>query len=303
MTSTKKITKTRAFVVTQWNLDCDYQKLVDTKKLRFVAYGPEMCPETGRLHHQAYIYFWNPRTTGGRALKKIGDMFGEIHCSVQPMRGSFDQNEAYCSKEGELIKIGEEPEPGKRGDLDETKDMILKGKLTTEEVMVDNPHMYHMYGRTLDKLQEIAFRKKHRTWMTRGLWIFGPSGAGKSHMAFDGFSPDTHYVKCLSDQWWDGYTGQQTVIFNEFRGQISAAELFDLVDKWPKTVKIRGQAPVPFLARKVIITSILNPKEFMGGEPWEQFQRRFEIIELEQRCPEGNIKPLGQKRKRDDNID
>ena len=299
MTSTKK---TRAFVVTQWNLDCDYQSMVDKKLLRFIAYGEEVAPTTGKLHHQAYVYFWNQRHKTKSSCKKIGDMFGPKHCHVEPMEGSFQHNEAYCSKDtdGLLTKFGDEPQQGVRGDLDETKDMILKGELTTEDVMESNPQMYHMYGRTLDKLQEIAFRKKWRTWMTKGLWIHGPSGAGKSHMAFDGFTPETHYTKCLSDQWWDGYTGQETVILNEFRGQLPAAELFDLVDKWPKTVKVRCRAPVPFLARRVIVTSIHDPKEFMGGEPWEQFQRRFDVIELDQKCPEGNNKPLGQKRKRDE---
>ena len=67
--------------------------------------------------------------------------------------------------------------------------------------------------------------------MTQGTYIHGPSGVGKSHMAFQGFTPETHYVKCLEDEWWDGYTGQPIVIINEFRGQIKLSELFDLVDK------------------------------------------------------------------------
>ena len=61
--------------------------------------------------------------------------------------------------------------------------------------------------------------------------------------------------------WWDGYTGQETVIINEFRGGIAYSELLDLLDKYPKTVRRRCREPVPFLAKRVIITSVLQPKE------------------------------------------
>ena len=286
--------KTRSFVVTQWNLDCDYQALVDEGQVRFIAYGEEVCPTTGRPHHQAYVYFHNPRSTSGKTLNKIGDMFGETHCRVDFMRGSFKENEAYCSKESQLIKIGDEPKMGFRGDLEETKDCIMRGDMTLDRIACEDPHMYHQYGRTLAKVEEIALRHRYRTWMTRGTYIHGPSGSGKSHMAFEGYDPSTHYVKCLEDEWWDGYTGQPVVIINEFRGQIRLSELFDLVDKWPKTVKQRCKAPVPFLARKLIITSVKAPRQVYAeglsdDEPWDQFERRFDIIKLEQRCSEGNI--------------
>ena len=41
-------------------------------------------------------------------------MFGPIHCRVDAMFGSFEQNESYCSKEmdGKLIKFGKEPNQG-----------------------------------------------------------------------------------------------------------------------------------------------------------------------------------------------
>jgi len=293
---TKLPLKIRAFVVTQWNIDCDYQALIDKKQIQFIAYGEEICPTSKKRHHQMFIYFANPRSWKKKNLCKIGDMFGPIHCSVDAMFGSFEQNESYCSKEmdGELIKFGKEPNQGERMDLSELKDNILNGKMCTDDVAINNPHMFHMYGRTLDRIETIGLRKKFRTEMTKGVWIHGPSGSGKSHTAFEGFSPETHYVKNLNEDWWDGYKGQETVIFNEFRGQICFSDLLKLVDKWPETVKWRSHEPVPFISKKIIITSIKSPKDCFSGiaddEPWEQFDRRFEIIELEQKYSEGNIR-------------
>ena len=129
--------------------------------------------------------------------------------------------------------------------------------------------------------------------MTKGIWICGASGSGKSHEAFSDYNPDTHYIKNLQEDWWDGYKGQETVIINEFRGEIRFSELLDLVDKWPKTVKWRCRESVPFLAKRVIITSIKRPEDVyvnQVNEPWKQFERRFVVKEMEQKCSEGNIR-------------
>lgn len=294
--------KTRWFVITQWNMDCDYEELLKRKQIRYIAYGQETCPETNRPHHQAYVYMHNLRNGQSRkVLSAIGKMFGPTHCNVEPMYGSILQNESYCSKENELTKHGDEPKQGARMDLDETKDEIMKGDISVEDIAVECPMMYHQYGRTLEKIEQIALRKKWRTWKTEGTWIYGDSGTGKSTEAFKNYNPETHYSKNLNEDWWDGYTGQETVILNEFRGQIKFSELLDLVDMHPKTVRIRNREPVPFLAKKLIITSIKNPRECypnveQEGEPWAQFERRFKEIKMEQKCSEGNNETSEPKR-------
>lgn len=284
--------KTKWFCITQWNLGADYEEILEKNQIRYIAYGEETCPTTGRKHHQLFCYFRSARTTGARSLKKIGGMWGEIHCNVEPMRGSVTENETYCSKENKLVELGEKPRQGARGDLDETKSLILKGKINADEILEENPMMYHQYGRTIEKLEILALRKKWRSWMTEGIWIHGESGTGKTHMAMEGYNPDTHYIKNLNEDWWDGYKGQSIVVINEFRGQIRFSEILDLVDKWPKTVKWRGKESVPFLAHKVIITSIFSPRQCYSSldrdEPWEQFERRFSIMELDKKWSEGN---------------
>jgi len=252
----------------------------------------EVGDKNGIHHLHGYVRYTNPRS-----WKKIKKLFPRAN--IQAAKGSdFDQ--VYLQKEGEYFEHGKPSETtqGQRTDLIEVKDKIMEGA-SVDDLTVENPMLFHQYGRTLDRLESIALRKRFRTEMTKGLWITGPSGSGKSHQAFEGFSPETHYVKNLNEEWWDGYKGQQTVILNEFRGQITFSELLDLVDKWPKQVKWRGRESVPFLAKLVIVTSVRTPKEcyhsLQGKEPWEQFDRRFSVVQkLEQKCPEGNTKPLCQ---------
>eukprot|EP00873_Tetraselmis_striata_P036131 jgi/Tetstr1/456395/TSEL_043129.t1 len=236
--------KTRFFVVTNWNLDTDYDALIEKGQIRYVMHGRETCPETGKLHDQCYVYFHNQRQNSKRALNDIGNMFGPIHCYVAAMRGTLRQNDAYCSKEDAYNHVGLKPSPGARGDIEEVKDEILAGNITSDEVCLANPEFHHKYGRTLDRIEAIALRKRFRTEMTKGIWYTGPTASGKSHKVFEGYDPDTHYVKNLNEEWWDGYKGHPVVIFNEFRGQIKFSELLDLVDKWPKTVKWRNHCEI-----------------------------------------------------------
>lgn len=180
-----------------------------------------------------------------------------------------------------MVKLGEEPKQGDRNDLKDVVKRIREGETSAEDILMEDPGYYHMYGRTIEKAEDVLLRKRFRTEMTKGTWYYGPTGSGKSHLAFQDFDPSTHYVKCLKDQWWDGYTGQKTVILNEFRGEISFGEMLALTDKWPHSVKRRNREPTPFLAEHVIVTSAMSPAEIFrklnSDDRIEQLTRRFDI--------------------------
>lgn len=275
----QSLMKTRLWCFTNYNLEFDYEKYLAETTAEYVAYGLETCPSTKREHHQGWVYFSAQRGSKKNVAKQLGN------CHVEPCRGNIDQQDDYCSKEGELVTFGKRPKPGTRTDLEAVAKRINSGT-RVDELCVEFPELVHQYGRTLDRLEDIALRSISRSWMTEGLWIYGPTGVGKSHKAFDGFDPKTHYVHNFRDGgWWDGYTGQEVVIFNEFRGQVEFSELLDLCDKWPKTVKRRGRAPVPFLAKKVIITSCKHPREIYKNvldeeDSLSQLMRRFIIEQI-----------------------
>ena len=132
--------------------------------------------------------------------------------------------------------------------------------MTVDEITRLDPLVFHQYGRTLQKLEDIALRSKYRTWMTTCEWIYGPTSTGKSERAFEFYHPSTHYVWKTNDKWQDGYTGQDTVIINDFRPEIKYNELLQMIDKYPHFVPRRGREPAPFLAKHIIITSSLAPQ-------------------------------------------
>lgn len=233
----------------------------------------------GTAHLQGYIEF--PKAVTLSSLKKKPG-FNRAH--LEPRRGSQEQAVEYCKKDGNYEEVGTLKKQGERTDLVEVKEKIVNG-LTVDELVMEDPMTYHQYGRTLTKIEDVVLRKKFRTWMTTCDWYWGETGTGKSHKAFEGYTPETHYVLNLKDNgWWDGYTGQETVIINEFRGQIAYSELLDLIDKWPKTVKRRNREPAPFLAKHIIITSCMKPQDvyhnLSDSDGIEQLLRRVTTVQM-----------------------
>lgn len=253
-------------------LGANYQKGDVRPFITYICYGKEVCPTTGRPHLQGYFEMGKAKTFSA-LTKKLPK---GIHLELA--KGNADENKAYCSKENEFIEYGKPKEQGKRTDLEGIKNEILEGR-KVDDIAINNPTIFHQYGRTLSRIEDIALRKKYRNWMTTCDWYYGPTGVGKSHTAFEGFNPDTHYVWKDDNGWQDGYTGQETVIINEFRGNIAYSTLLQMIDKWPFELRRRGREPVPFLAKHIIITSSLCPEQVYNNlsreDKLDQLYRRI----------------------------
>lgn len=278
--------RSKNFVFTNWALDTDYTKYIGAG-VEYIAYSVEIGEDksgpTHGVHHQGWLCMENSRRHS--AIPKIAKQLGIS--KLIPMKGSILDSDVYISKQSSITELGKRPQPGRRYDLEALTREVYDGKTTVDEIVINDPEMYHKYGRTLAKTEDLALRKRWRTEMTKGIWYWGQTGTGKSHKAFEGTTPADTYVKCLKDQWWDGYAGQPTVIMNEFRGEIPFGELLSLVDKWPHTVKRRCREPVPFLAKRLIITSSMPPKDVYYNiateDSLDQLKRRFDIIEMPRR--------------------
>lgn len=260
----------------------EMEPFYDETKVKYLVYGKEICPTTKKPHWQGFVLFYEPIL-----YKHAQDILGIGSSHIENLLKT-DMNNAieYCMKDGDYKEFGIKPQQGHRTDLDFMKNRIMQGEKLCD-IVLDNPMIYHQYGRTLEKIQDIKNRKLFRNVMTKGIWYWGKTGIGKSAKAFENFNPDTFYVKNVEEEFWDGYDGHKTVIINEFRGQIKFSELLDLCDWTPKYVKIKGKAPVPFLAETIIITSALHPNEVYAqslhrNDRMEQFDRRFNVIELTQ---------------------
>ena len=281
--------KSRLWCFTNYKLDFDYRDYIAKTTAVYVIVGREICPKTKREHDQGFVYFCGARNKS--AFQGVAKQLGKCHVTM--CDGNLDQNCDYCIKDEHVREFGVKPRQGHRTDLDAAAAEILSGSTSVTTICEENPIIYHQYGRTLNMLEDIALRKRYRSWRTKGTWLWGPTGSGKSHEAMKGFTPETHYIFPNDKGWWDAYTGQETVIIDDFRGNIKYGELLALIDKYPKTVRRRCREPVPFLAKHIIITSPVPPENVYrnmidSGDNIDQLHRRVSIVHLEQKWSEGN---------------
>lgn len=77
---------TRHLCFTAWQ-----QPHFDETKMRYMCYGEETCPTTGKLHYQGYLELYDAhRYTGIKKLLKVQD------CKFFPRSGRREQAISYC---------------------------------------------------------------------------------------------------------------------------------------------------------------------------------------------------------------
>lgn len=236
--------------------------------------------EKGTPHLQGRMTF--KRTYRFTQLKKL---HSKAHWSITECPQDFN----YIMKEDSEIIIKEDNrKQGYRTDLVKIYEEIKEGK-TVEQITIEAPIIYHQYGRTLEKLEDIVNRKKFRTEMTKCEWLYGETGVGKSHKAFENYSEDTHYLWTNDGGWWDGYRGQEIVVINDFRGEIPYNMMLQLIDKWPMKVRRRNREPMPFVSKMIYITSSLRPDQIYRHRDEEdniaQLLRRIKVTECKKNEP------------------
>jgi len=109
---------------------------------------------------------------------------------------------------------------------------------------------------------------------------WGPTGTGKSRRAWEEAGLNA-YPKDPRSKFWDGYTGQEHVVIDEFDGAIDICHVLRWFDRYPVIVEVKG-ASVVFKAREIWITSNVDPREWYPAAKQAQqdaLMRRLLITE------------------------
>lgn len=190
--------------------------------------------------------------------------------------------EAYVWKEetriGEQFEFG--AKPFKRNsftDWEEVRTLAKSG--TLDEIPAD------IFVRCYPSLCRIRSDYFQPTAMDRTSTVFwGPTGTGKSHRAWT-LGGDNPYYKDPRTKFWDGYTDQKVVIFDEFRGTIDISHILRWIDKYPVRVEIKGSTKV-LLATQFYFTSNIHPSRWypdLDAETYEALERRLDIQHITER--------------------
>lgn len=263
----------RGWTFTEFGTETEREVIMDAlEPFNYIIIGLEICPTTLREHYQGYVYFTNPRTIGG--LKRI---MPKAHW--ERAKGTPEQNRVYCSKDGDYEEHGDIPEQGKRTDVIQITTRLGEGK--------SDKDLYEEFGDRALRINgciaraRIALASVPRTWEMNVRIYWGASGTGKSRSVWDEFGYDKVYPKPAS-KWWDGYTGQECVLIDDFDPGTCFETAFDmflrLLDRYPLIVEFKGGS-TQFCSKVIVITSNFDPESwFIGRKNRDAFFRRVNEI-------------------------
>lgn len=262
--------KGRTFIFTLNNYDdSDVERLGQhwDRHFTYLGFGREIAPTTGTPHLQGVCRARNSARVRNisRLLAGICELADGKAFHVEIARGSFKQCRDYCKKDGFFTEYGQPPAQGSRTDL-KCASALIAGGQSVEDAVKHCPEVFVKYHKGLWALQALKIKPRHDPPDVR--WLWGPTGTGKTRAAFEAY-PQAYFKDCRS-LWWDGYTGQECVILDDFRPckDMPLAYMLRLLDRYPMQVQFKG-GYVQFNSPIIYITAPLGPRELYEGLPFD----------------------------------
>jgi len=237
--------------------------------------------EVGHKHYQGYICWGEPKRFN--AAKTILSALFNVQVHLEKARGNATSNRDYCTKQGgtNLQEFGSIPKgQGSREDLHKVAQAIIDGK-SLQVIATLHPIEMIKFHRGIQVYQNLLFSKPRDTLVPPTVyWLYGPTGVGKSRRVYETYGPQAYYK--MNNQWWDGYTGQEVVILDDYRPNLCTfQELLRILDRYPMRVQLKGSS-TELSATSFVVTTTDRPEVMWHGrteEALEQLLRRITHIE------------------------
>jgi hypothetical protein len=199
---------------------------------------------SGTEHLQGYVAFFSKKRLS--ALKKLSP---EAHWEIR--RGTHQQAKAYCMKKDNPVdgpwEIGSEegiPKgPGARTDIDALK-VDMDAGMSLPDLALNHTALFLRYDRGIRNYLALRsdFRKFQPGEKPVVFVLTGPSGCGKTRLARECF-PGAYWVtKPTGNQqlWFDDYSGQEVIVFDEFYSWVPYDFLLRLLDYGEMHLPFKG---------------------------------------------------------------
>lgn len=254
-----------------------------------------MCDEIGKegtYHTHLFLYRENQMRFG--MIKK---KFPTAH--IDYCRGSTQENRDYIRKEGKhkdtdkedtnLIgtfeEFGECPieEQGKRNDLNELYGLIKDG-LSDYEILELNPKymmQFNKIERCRQVLREEQFKNSFRN-LNVEYW-YGKTGIGKTRTVMEEFGYQNVYRVTNYKYPFDGYQGQDVIVFEEFFNSFRIQDMLTYLDGYPLELPCRYNNKTACYTKVYILSNVPFEEQYRNifreyPETFRAFQRRIHCI-------------------------
>jgi hypothetical protein len=194
-------------------------------------------------HYQGYIELRAPQSLGW--LKR--NVLDRAH--FEPRRGNADQARAYAMKEESRVagpwEFGEyvPPNPGRRTDIEAIHQQLV-ANVPVPDIIREHATALRLIRNLVAAQGLLAPSRRQFDPDVKVVVYWGEPGMGKTRRAYADAGED-YYLKSPSNKWWDGYTGQSTVIVDDYGGdrmesKWGVADFKQWTDKYPVTLEVKG---------------------------------------------------------------
>lgn len=240
----------------QWIVEHIFNKIKSMTGLNFVVLGIEVCPETGRVHWHALLYF-----DVDKCFNTLHKMLPGQWQWLEPTRGNRVSQAIinwykYVIKERTKLNTGREIQKWERepGTIDRL--MKEKKKRTFSEQLDDNydnimardwhnverDFLFQHAGQITNYLKMVrkpAITQNH----DKLVFLWGPTRVGKSSLFKQWLSRKVCYLKNRDYKWFDGYIDQPIIVVDEMKPNIFCSDYMnwnEWGDRQPSTVEIKN---------------------------------------------------------------
>lgn len=256
-----------------------------------------MCDETGSNGtYHTHLFLFKTSAIRFSTIKKL---FPAAH--IDKAFGSIQDNYDYILKQGKHKNTdkadtnhkdtfecsGEMPyeRQGARNDLMELYQMFDSG-MTDAEILAENPNYILRVDKFSAARQAILFSKYRNIQRdVEVVYIFGEPGTGKSASIQNvfGYKFNEYYRVTDYKNPFDSYSGEDVIVFEEFRGQIPLSAMLNYLDIYPVELKARYSNKQACYTKIFIISNISLDNQYtwiQREEPvsWRAFIRRIHKI-------------------------
>lgn len=252
----------------------------DISGIKYAIFQLEKGEKEGTEHYQLFLNF-----NFGKRFSSVKKLFPTSH--IEKMKGTKEQARAYCSKEesriGQVVEVGEWTGTGERSDLKRLYEGIKEGK-TNIELFEENAS-YITFEKHIESVREQLLYEKYKK-IFRKLHVeyhWGKSETGKTRSIMECYGYENVYRVTDYKNPFDGYQGQEVILFEEFRSSLSIGNMLTYLEGYPLQLPCRYKNKTACFVTVYIVSNNSLWEQYENiqeeyPETWNAFIRRINEV-------------------------
>lgn len=255
-----------------------------------------MCDEIGEQgtpHTHIYMV-----SSNGIMFDTMHRKFYGVH--IEKANGSNQQNRDYVRKEGKWLddakhetslpdtfeEWGELPldRTHKESQSEQIVQMIRDG-MSNADIVAVIPTAFNKLSYIDQTRQTLLYEENKDKWRQLDVtYLWGDTGAGKTRSVMDRYGYSCVYQVTNYDHPFDGYQGQDVIIFEEFRSSLKIDDMLKYLDGYPLMLPCRYADKVACYTKVFIISNYSLEQQYPNVQQenqrtWSAFRRRIHRVE------------------------